>query len=162
METPRACMSIEELTEGMRFEKPYTITSEMVRRFSELSGDWNPAHHDEEYARGTIFGARIAHGLLSVAQFSGIFGMDLPGLGAIWMQQGVTFLAPVYLDRPYTAVATVKAVDREARTARFETVCLDEGGKRVLEGDGLLKPIPAKVKARLAEAGGLPGAARKA
>lgn len=146
---PRGCRTIDEIEEGMEFRRTYVVDDEMVRKFSEISGDWNPAHHDDAYAASTVFKARIAHGMISVAQFSGLFGMDMPGLGAIWAQQEVRFLAPVYLDRPYHAVARAQRVDREKNTAVFECWCEDSEGRRVLEGEGTLKPIPAKVRAKM-------------
>lgn len=67
---PRNCMSIDELSLGMRKEKVYTIEHEDAIRFSALSGDWNPAHHDDDYAKKSIFKERVAHGMFSVIQFS--------------------------------------------------------------------------------------------
>jgi 3-hydroxybutyryl-CoA dehydratase len=105
---PRACNSINDLNVGDTFRLEYSISDSDVQKFGEISGDFNPAHFNEEYAKGTIFKTRIAHGMISVAKFSGIFGMDVPGLGAIWGNQNVTFLAPVQLDEPYTAVSLLR------------------------------------------------------
>lgn len=149
MEKARACLTINEIKQGMSFTKDYSVSYEMVKKFAEISGDWNPVHHDPEFAKTTVFRQQIAHGMISVAQFSGIFGMDLPGLGAIWMQQGATFLAPVYLDKPYKAVVTATTVNEEANEVTFSTECFDAEGKKVLTGEGKLKAIPAKVKAKM-------------
>jgi 3-hydroxybutyryl-CoA dehydratase len=146
---PRACMTIDDLKVGMTFTKDYTVSYDMVKKFAEISGDWNPVHHDTAYAQTTIFKQQIAHGMISVAQFSGIFGMDMPGLGAIWLMQNVSFQAPVFLDKPYKAVAKVSKVDPATNTVTFETTCVDGDGKAVLSGTGELKPIPAKVKAKM-------------
>ena len=143
---PRACLTINDITLGQKFSKNYSVSYEMVKKFAEISGDWNPVHHDAAFAATTIFKQQIAHGMISVAQFSGIFGMDLPGLGAIWLQQSATFRAPVYLDQPYTAVAEVVGIDADKNTVIFKTYCTDASGKVVLEGEGHLKPIPQKVK----------------
>lgn len=149
MEQPRACLTVDQIKVGTTFEKEYTVTYDMVKKFAEISGDWNPVHHDADFARTTVFRRQIAHGMISVAQFSGIFGMDLPGLGAIWMQQGAEFLAPVYLDKPYKAVVTATSVNEETNDITFSTECFDEKGKKVLTGEGKLKAIPAKVKAKM-------------
>jgi 3-hydroxybutyryl-CoA dehydratase len=149
---PRACLTINDIKVGDKFEKPYSVSYDMVRKFAEISGDWNPVHHNPEYAAQTIFKAQIAHGMISVAQFSGIFGMDTPGLGAIWLQQSANFKAPVYLDKPYKAVAEVISVDVASNTAVFKTTCLDSEGKLVMEGEGHLKPIPQKVKDKMTNA----------
>lgn len=141
---PRACKSLNEIKVGDEFRQPYSITDADVQKFAEISGDFNPAHFNEEYAAKTVFKGRIAHGMISVAKFSGIFGMDLPGLGAIWGAQSVKFLAPVKLNQPYTAIARAKEVAE--KFAVFETWVEDAEGKRVLEGEGTLYPIPQKVK----------------
>ena len=149
IEKARRCMSIEDFKMGDKFEKDYSVSYEMVKKFAEISGDWNPAHHDAEYAAGTVFKQQIAHGMISVAQFSGIFGMDMPGLGAIWLNQSANFMAPVYLDKPYKAVVEVIELDTEKNSVVFETACFDAEGKKVLVGKGTLKPIPKKVKDKM-------------
>lgn len=141
---PRACKTAAEIKVGDEFRQPYQITDADVQKFAEISGDFNPAHFNEEYAKGTIFKNRIAHGMISVAKFSGIFGMDLPGLGAIWGAQSVKFLAPVQLNQPYTAIARAK--DVQEKVVIFECWVEDAAGNKVLEGEGTLYPIPAKVK----------------
>ena len=141
---PRACMTLQDLTVGQKFNQDYKISDEDIQKFGELSGDFNPAHFNDDYAKSTRFGNRIAHGMISVAKFSGIFGMDLPGLGAIWGGQSVTFLAPVQIGEPYTAIAEVK--DIEEKRVIFTTSVEDQNGEKVLTGEGILYPIPQKVK----------------
>ncbi|MBE0455824.1 MAG: MaoC family dehydratase N-terminal domain-containing protein [Roseovarius sp.] len=80
---------------GDRIEIDYQITDADVEKFAEISGDWNPIHFDEEYAKNTIFKKRIAHGMVSLAKFSGIFGMDLPGLARLIHQKCPEGLAGV-------------------------------------------------------------------
>lgn len=147
LEKPRNCMSINDIKLGDKFTKEYSVSYDMVRKFAEISGDWNPAHHNAEYAAGTIFKQQIAHGMISVAQFSGIFGMDMPGLGAIWMNQSAEFLAPVVFDKPYTA--TVEAIEIKDKSVVFSTACYDADGKQVVRGQGELMPIPQKVKDKM-------------
>lgn len=141
---PRKCLSIAEIKVGDEFRQPYQVTDADVQKFAEISGDFNPAHFNDDYAAKTVFRGRIAHGMISVAKFSGIFGMDLPGLGAIWGAQSAKFLAPVQLNKPYTAIARAKEVAE--KFVVFETWVEDAEGKRVLEGEGTLYPIPQKVK----------------
>lgn len=141
---PRAVKTVNDIKVGDEFRQPYQISDADVQKFAEISGDFNPAHFNEEYAKGTIFKNRIAHGMISVAKFSGIFGMDLPGLGAIWGAQSVKFLAPVQLNQPYTAIAKAKSV--EGKVVVFECWVEDAAGTKVLEGEGTLYPIPQKVK----------------
>ena len=152
---PRACKSINELNVGDEIRLDYSVSDSDVQKFGEISGDFNPAHFNEDYAKGTVFKSRIAHGMISVAKFSGIFGMDMPGLGAIWGGQTLKFLAPVYLNQPYTAVARVK--EKGEKSVVFSCWVEDKEGKRVLEGEGTLYPIPQKVKDKMVADGALTG-----
>lgn len=146
-EKPRACKLVDDLHVGDRVERPYIISEEDLAKFAELSGDWNPLHFDADYAAQTMFKRRIAHGMISLAKFSGIFGMDMPGLGTLWETQQVRFVSPVYLDVPYKAVAEVVATDR--RRATIATWVEDESGNRVLEGTAIVIPISAAMRERL-------------
>ena len=150
---PRACKSINDLNVGDTFRLKYSVSDADVQKFGEISGDFNPAHFNEEYAKGTVFKGRIAHGMISVAKFSGIFGMDMPGLGAIWGGQNLKFLAPVFLNQPYTAVAQVK--EKGEKNVVFTCWAEDKEGKHVLEGEGVLYPIPQKVKDKMVADGTL-------
>lgn len=144
---PEACLTLDELNVGDRVELDYTITDEDVQKFGEISGDFNPAHFNEAYAADTRFGQRIAHGMISVAKFSGLFGMHMPGLGAIWAEQNVRFKAPVYLDAPYTAIAEI--IEKTDKFVKCRTWVEDQEGDVMLEGEGVLYPIPAKVKDKM-------------
>jgi 3-hydroxybutyryl-CoA dehydratase len=150
---PRACKSINELNVGDAYRLDYSVSEADVQKFGEVSGDFNPAHFNEDYARGTVFKTRIAHGMISVAKFSGIFGMDMPGLGAIWGGQTLKFLAPVLLNERYTAVAQVK--EKGEKNVVFSCWVEDKDGKHVLEGEGVLYPIPQKVKDKMVADGAL-------
>ncbi|MFT6218850.1 MAG: 3-hydroxybutyryl-CoA dehydratase [Cycloclasticus pugetii] len=141
-------MSIDDLSIGMRKEKTYTIEHEDAVQFSKMSGDWNPAHHDEDYAAQSIFKQRVAHGMFSVIQFSGILGMDLPGLGTLWLKQSVEFLRPAFFGNQYRAVVEVLAIHKENNTVTFSTECFDQEGNKIITGEAVVKPIPAKLKAK--------------
>ena len=142
----RKCMSIDDLEIGMSVEKTYTIRHEDAVKFSEMSGDWNPAHHDEGYAANSIFKQRVAHGMFSVIQFSGLLGMDLPGLGTLWLKQSVEFLRPAFFGHEYKAVVTVVAINSANNTVTFSTECFDQDGNKIIIGEGVVKPIPEKLK----------------
>ncbi len=139
-------MSIDDLEIGMSVEKIYTISHEDAVKFSEMSGDWNPAHHNEDYAANSIFKQRVAHGMFSVIQFSGLLGMDLPGLGTLWLKQSVEFLRPAFFGYEYKAVVTVVAINAENNTVTFSTECYDHDGNKIIIGEGVVKPIPEKLK----------------
>ncbi len=150
---PSACKTLDELNVGDTYRLEYSVSDSDVQKFAELSGDFNPAHFNEEYAKGTVFKNRIAHGMISVAKFSGIFGMDMPGLGAIWGGQTLKFLAPVQLNEPYTAIAQVK--EKGEKNVIFSCWVEDKEGKKMLEGEGTLYPIPQKVKDKMVAEGAL-------
>jgi 3-hydroxybutyryl-CoA dehydratase len=147
MEKPRSCKTVADLKVGDRVEKQYVISDEDVEAFARVSGDYNPLHFDDEYAASTIFGKRIAHGLISLAKFSGIFGMDMPGLGTLWLSQKVEFRKPVFIGHTYAAIAEVTNIDR--RRATIATWVEDAAGIRVLEGEAIVLPITAQAKAKL-------------
>ncbi len=127
----------EDLTVGQEASLSNTVTEDAVNAFADISGDRNPVHLDEAYAASTMFKGRIVHGMLSAAYVSAVFGMELPGPGAIYLSQTLTFKAPVKIGD--TVVTTVKLVEliAEKKRARFETVCA-VNGKPVLTGEALL------------------------
>jgi len=146
MEKPRACKTISDLKVGDRIQREYTVSDADVLAFAQISGDFNPVHFDDDYAATTIFGRRIAHGMISVAKFSGIFGMDMPGLGTLWLSQEVRFNKPVFIGEPYLAVAEVSQLDRKRAT--IDTWVEDKSGVKVLEGTGVVIPISEYSRAR--------------
>ena len=113
-----------------------------ITAFAEISGDRNPVHLDAEYAATIIFKERIAHGMLSAAYISAVFGMKLPGPGSIYISQTLNFKAPVKIGD--TVVTTVKLMELnpEKKRAKFETVCA-VNGKPVLQGEAQLM-IPTR------------------
>lgn len=119
-----------------------TVTEEHNTTFADISGDRNPVHLDEAYAATTIFKERITHGMLSASYISAVFGMKLPGPGAIYISQTLNFKGPVKIGD--TVVTTVKLVELipEKKRARFETICTVKG-KAVLTGEALLM-VPSR------------------
>jgi 3-hydroxybutyryl-CoA dehydratase len=108
-----------------------------IEAFAAVSGDHNPVHMDEAYARTTTFGGRIAHGMLAAAYISAVLGNQLPGPGAIYLSQSLRFRRPVKIGDPVTARVTVKSLDADKAHATFETACL-VGGKTVVDGEALI------------------------
>lgn len=131
----------EDLSVGQEASMSKTVTEADIVAFANVSGDKNPVHLDADYAATTMFKERIAHGMLSAAYISAVFGMQLPGPGAIYISQTLGFKAPVKIGD--TVVTTVKIVElMDKRRARFETVC-SVGGKPVLTGEAVLM-VPAR------------------
>ncbi|MFL6333903.1 MAG: MaoC family dehydratase [Pyrinomonadaceae bacterium] len=115
-----------------------TVADEDVRAFAELTGDRNPVHLDEEYAASTRFGRRIAHGMLGASLISAVLANELPGRGTVYLSQTLRFTAPVFLGDTVTARVTVKAVREDKPVVTLETVCTNQRGERVVEGEAVV------------------------
>ena len=135
----------EDLKLGMESSLTKVVTEKDINAFAEVTGDKNPVHLDAAYAAKTMFKERIAHGMLSAGYISAVFGMKLPGPGAIYISQTLNFKAPVKIGDEVTAKVKVVELVEGKRRARFECVCL-VGGKSVLEGEAMLM-VPARPKA---------------
>ena len=127
----------DELSLGQSAEISQVVGAADIEAFAAVSGDVNPVHLDEAYARATPFGGRIAHGMLAAAYISAVIGNRLPGPGAIYLSQSLRFRRPVKIGDQVTARVTVKALDAEKGHVTFETVCL-VAGKSVVEGEALI------------------------
>ena len=137
MTSPNATIAVEDLHEGMTASLEQTVSREDVARFAEVTGDFNPLHFDADFAATTVFGAPIAHGILSAGYISAVIGTRLPGPGTIYLSQQLRFRAPVRIGDTVTARVTVAAVDRARRRVRLDTACL-VGGAVVLDGEALV------------------------
>lgn len=109
-----------------------------IVKFSEVTGDKNPLHLDIDFARKTIFKGCVAHGMLSAGYISAVFGMKLPGPGAIYISQTLFFRAPVKVGDKVKATVTVVEKMPEKKRIRFSTACT-VNGKTVLEGEAILQ-----------------------
>ena len=114
--------------------------------FVAVSGDTNPVHIDEEYARTTPFGQRIAHGLLTAGLISTVLGTKLPGPGAIYVSQSLRFLAPVAIGDTVTASATLTEYDRDRGKMTLETACFNQSNLQVLTGEAVVLIVPAELQ----------------
>ena len=128
---------LEDLSPGMEASVSKTITDEDVSNFAALSGDINPVHLDDDFAAGTIFKKRIAHGFLTGALFSTVLGTKLPGPGCIYLSQTMKFKAPVYIGSEVVATCKITGVDPEKGRVTLACDC-SVGGKTVLEGEALM------------------------
>ena len=127
----------DELTIGQSAESSRVVGASDIEAFAEVSGDNNPVHLDEAYARTTTFGERIAHGMLSASYISAILGTKLPGPGAIYLSQALRFRRPVKIGDLVVARATVTALDEAKGRVTLETVC-EVGGKTVMDGEAVV------------------------
>jgi len=128
---------IEDIEIGMEVSYSQTITDADVKEFAGISGDRNPVHLDEEYAKESRFKKRIAHGLMSASYFSALFGTKIPGEGCVYVSQTLNFKRPVYLGDTVTAKVIVEAVDLKKRRVFFKTICVVKK-KIVIDGEAEL------------------------
>ncbi|MDX1657141.1 MAG: MaoC family dehydratase, partial [Candidatus Competibacteraceae bacterium] len=124
--------SWDDLAVGQRARFAKTITEADLSHFIAFTGDVNPLHVDQEFARRTFFGQRIAHGMLSASLFSTLIGMQLPGTGAIFKSQTLEFLRPVYLGDTLTAEMEISAIDRQAEQVRLKAQIHNQRGEAVI------------------------------
>lgn len=132
--------TISELHVGDSASMEKLVTDADIRMFAELSGDDNPVHVDEEFAKTTIFGRRIAHGMFGAALISAVLGTKLPGYGCIYMSQDVRFMKPVFLGDAITATATVKELIVEKNRVILDTTVTNQNGDVVITGSAMLMP----------------------
>ncbi|MEM8571143.1 MAG: MaoC family dehydratase [Pseudomonadota bacterium] len=134
---PVGTICIEDLEIGMSRSLSKTIGDREIEMFAELSTDHNPVHLDDSYAEDTIFGGRIAHGMLTAGLISAVIGEQLPGHGTVYLKQDMTFLAPVRPGDRVEATVTVKDIDYAKRRVALECHCR-VGNTVVLKGDALV------------------------
>ena len=115
-----------------------TISDEDIKTFARISGDNNPVHVNDDYAKGTMFGGRIAHGMLVASLISAVLGTKLPGPGAIYMNQQLRFLAPVRPGDKVTARAQVTEWDATKGRVTLLTEVTNQAGKPVISGEARL------------------------
>jgi acyl dehydratase len=126
------------LQTGETASRTMTITDELIRRFAELTGDTNPVHLDDDYAAGTGFGRRIAHGMIAAGLISATLANDLPGPGTVYLNQTLKFKLPVYPGDTVTATVEVLSVRPDKPIVTLSTVCTNQSGNVVLEGEAVV------------------------
>lgn len=135
-------LALEDLSVGQMAEIVRSVTEADVAAFAAVSGDCNPVHLDEAYARTTLMKGRVVHGALLGGFISAVLGADLPGPGAIYLSQTLNFKRPVRLDDEVTVRVVVKAIDDENVT--FSTACLVRR-KIAADGEAVVRVTRRKV-----------------
>jgi len=126
--------TFDDLFVGQRASLSKTVTDEDLSHFIAITGDVNPLHVEDEFARRTFFGERIAHGMLSASLFSTLVGMHLPGIGAIYRSQTLEFLRPVRLGDTLTAVFEVRTIDPGTNRIELASWIENQRGETVVTG----------------------------
>jgi 3-hydroxybutyryl-CoA dehydratase len=140
----------EDLAVGMRETIQKTVENEDVIGFAELSGDHNPIHLSEHFARKTRFGGRVVHGLYTASLISAVIGMRLPGPGSVYVSQTLNFLGPVKIGDVVDVSVEVVELIEKGRRVRLRCECRVED-RLVLDGEGILN-VPPTPKSRQAPA----------
>lgn len=136
----------DEIDIGDTASVEHMLTQKDIQLFAVMSGDVNPAHLDEEYARSDMFHEIIAHGMWGGSLISTVLGTQLPGPGTIYLGQTFRFLKPVGIGDTVTARVTVKEKDEKKKRLILDCVCLNQDGKEVITGEAEVIAPTEKVK----------------
>ena len=127
---------------GDKYSTSREVTDDLIRKFAEVSGDYNPIHLDEEFAKTTRFGRRIAHGMLSGAFISAVLGGEFKERKIVYLSQTMKFTAPVFLGDTVTATATIANIREDRRIVTLETVCTNQNGDMLVTGEAVVMILP--------------------
>jgi 3-hydroxybutyryl-CoA dehydratase len=139
---------IEKLKVGDTAEFGKTISESDIYLYAGITGDFNPVHVNKAYAEGTFFKTRIAHGMLSAGLISAVLANQLPGPGTIYLKQELRFLAPVRMGDTITARVEVIELIPDKNRVRLKTVCSNQEGIIVLDGEALVS-VPKSARTRI-------------
>jgi len=127
-------MRLSDVQIGQEYAVSFTISDEMVKTFAEITGDKNPVHLDEEYAKNTRFKKRICHGMLVASMISKVLGMDFPGPGTILVRQQLSYRAPVFVGETVEVRVTVTDKKEEKQRLILQTNVFKSDGTLAIEG----------------------------
>ncbi|MBS1794684.1 MAG: MaoC family dehydratase [Acidobacteria bacterium] len=127
---------------GDTFTTTKEVTDELVRKFADVSGDFNPLHLDDEFASKTRFGRRIAHGMLGASFISAVLGWELRDYKVVYLSQTLKFTAPVFLGDTVTAKATVREIRDDKPVVTIDTTCENQNGETVITGEAKIMILP--------------------
>lgn len=132
-------MTFSELAVGQKASVQKTFTAADVTAFAGISLDVNPIHMSDGYAKNTLFGKRIVHGILTSGLISAVLANKLPGPGTIYLGQELRFTAPVYLGDDITAEVEIVEIRADKKIVKLSTTCTNQDGKAVITGLATVK-----------------------
>jgi len=135
--------TIDQLKIGDTAEFGKTISESDIYLYAGVTGDFNPAHLNEVYAKKTYFKTRIAQGMLTAGFISGLLGVSLPGPGTIYIRQELDFLAPVHIGDTITARVEIVEITDQKNRVTLRTTCTNQDGTLVLDGRAIVSPPKA-------------------
>ena len=137
--------TIAELRTGDHAELTRSVGDDDIAGFVDAVGDYNPVHSDPAYAAGTVFRTPIAPGMFTAGLISAVIGTTLPGPGAIYLSQSLTFTKPVRPGDVITARVEVSEIVADRNRVRLQTVCVNQRGETVLSGEAWVMPSRTSV-----------------
>ena len=120
------------------------ITAEQVEGFAVISGDHNPLHMNDAFARAAGFRGRVVHGMVTASLVSFLIGMRMPGPGALWLNQELRWLAPVFIGDKIDVELKVMKISPGTRTVKLHVMACNQDGKKVMDGSGLVKVLEVR------------------
>ena len=134
----RKPLTLKRLSVGQTYKRSFAITAELIESFARVTGDYNPIHLDEDYARQTIFEKRVAQGMLGAGLLSGVLGCQFPGTGTIYLSQTLKFLKPVFIGDEITLRLEILEIIKAKNRVRLETAFTNQKGEAVITGEALV------------------------
>ena len=131
-----------DLNIGDTFSTSREVTDEIIRKFADVSGDYNPIHLDDEFAKTTRFGKRIAHGMLSGAFISAVLGNEFKDRKIVYLSQTMKFTAPVFIGDTVTATGTITNIREDKGIVTLETICTNQNGETLVKGEAAVMVLP--------------------
>ena len=135
---------LDNLQIGQRVEFTEVISESMVEEFAKLSGDYNPHHIDESYAKKTRFKKRICHGMLLASFFSKLTGMYLPGKGSLYLSQSLNFIAPAFIDDEVTVEGEIVKISNSTGIVTVKTKITKENTIQLITGSAKIIILESK------------------
>lgn len=133
-------LSFEEINIGDTDSFSRTWTEEDVIAFANLSGDNNPLHTDDSYAKGTKFGQRLVHGMLLGSLFSRFVGMYIPGKNCLYLSQSLIFKNPVFIGDEIEVIGKVISKSESTKILSI-SIIMKKGEEIVVEGEAKVQVI---------------------
>jgi enoyl-CoA hydratase len=129
---------MSKITVGQSASVSKRFSEEEVNNFAALSLDFNPVHLDPAFAKTTVFGQQIVHGMLAASLFSGLLGKHLPGEGTIYLGQNLKFKKPIFIDQEVTATVEVIEVREDKPIITLSATCTNDAGQVVISGEAVV------------------------
>jgi 3-oxoacyl-[acyl-carrier protein] reductase len=130
-------------TVGDKYQESFVISEEVVAKFAEFSQDYNPIHMDGDFAKSHGYARRVAHGIIQLSYISKVIGMDFPGKGAMWTNQTINWLSPVFINDEINVILTIKEYSESVNLLTLITEIFNQNGQKLMTGLAQVKMTTA-------------------